>query len=98
MRILFGLAVCVRTMKGSKVAAGEPTATEVGVGVLVPHQLLVTLTVPGEPSLVKFFPVLPIAVLPAIRLKCMLNVMAEVGLPFKIPPATPGLPAAVPLA
>src|SRR5215470_4355062 len=95
MRILFGLAVCVSTMKGSKV-------TELGVpwvivveGALVPHQLLVALRVEPPPTtgISRFLPLG--ALLPANRLKCMFTVCWFA--PSQMPPP-PGVAPAPPAA
>src|ERR1041385_657848 len=85
MRILFGLAACVRTMKGSNVAVGVVLLI-VLAGVLVPHQLFVTVTVPL--MLLRLLPA--VAVFPVRRLKFIVRVPKPVlRFPTEIPPPLP---------
>src|SRR5215471_7579911 len=74
MRILFGLAVCVSTMKGSKVTALAVPCLIVAAGELVPHQLFVMVSVEEAPTtgISRLEPLG--AVLPASRLKLMVTV------------------------
>src|SRR5215472_10441564 len=81
IRILLGLAVWVSTMKGSNVAA----PLIVVAAALVPHQLLVAVTVEGDPATGKSR-LLPLgALLPARRLKLMLTTRL-VSAPIQSPP------------
>src|SRR5262249_22948419 len=90
MRISCGLPLCVRTMNGSKVVvAPVMVVLIVDPAALVPHQLLVAVTV--VPWLRRLLP-FPPAVLPASRLKLMVMGPAVGNVPpdpVKIPPPSP---------
>src|SRR5437763_8664262 len=85
MRILAGLAMCVRTMKGSNVAVVVVLLMVLATA-LVPHQLFVAVTVPS--MLLRLLP--KAAVLPARRLNVMFNVPnPPLRLPTEIAPPLP---------
>src|ERR1700746_1097268 len=87
--------MCVSTMKGSNVTAlGVPWVIVVAAA-LLPHQLLVALSVEPPPTtgISRFFPLG--ALLPAKRLKCMFTVCWFA--PNHIPPP-PGVAPAPPAA
>lgn len=91
MRILFGLAVCVRTMNGSKVVV-PPLATTVlivAAAAFVPHQLFVTVAV--ALLLLRLLPLPPLVVFPANRLKLMVKepVVPALAFPWEMPPPFP---------
>src|SRR5579859_1021434 len=92
MRILFGLATCVSTMKGSKVVVGTdpPSLCTVAIvldGLLVPHQLFVAVT--GLSSFQRFEP-RRLELLPASRLKLIVSEPDPgLSLPIAIPPPFP---------
>src|SRR5258708_21755346 len=85
MRMMAGVAPCVRTMKGSKVVL--PAAVLIVVlAAFVPHQLLVAAMV-----LLMFSRLLPEtpAVLPASRLKLMVKFPPPDTVPEEMPPPRP---------
>src|SRR5579864_7218222 len=86
MRILLGLAVCVRTMKGSNVVTPPLTVLIVVAAAFVPHQLFAAVTV--VLLLLRLLP-LPPAVFPARRLKAMLIGPAGLAFPVWMPPPLP---------
>ena len=91
MRMMAGVALCVSTIKGSKVVVGAGpgalcTLEMVLLAAFVPHQLFVTVALLS--MLERLLP-LPLVVLPASRLKLMVNGPAPLLLPRKIPPPFP---------
>src|SRR5437899_2675742 len=90
MRMMAGVALCVRTMKGEKVVVPPPLVLIVVPAALVPHQTSVALML--VPPFLRLFPT-PVAELPARRLKVMVSGPAALGkvpaLPFEIPPPGP---------
>jgi hypothetical protein len=105
MRILFGLAVCVSTMKGSKQICPAPGLGQFTVAappmvldaLFVPHQLLVAVTcAPG--LVVKRLLPPAVALLPASRLKLITKKLPLALLSTFTPPPPPGLPPPAPVA
>src|SRR5258708_32938227 len=89
--MIAGVALCVRTMNGSKVTELAVAVLMVGAGAFVPHQLFVALSVEPPPS-TGISRLLPLgAVLPASRVKCMLRVCGFA--PSQIPPPPGVVPA-----
>src|SRR5262245_45622643 len=89
MRMMASVALCVRTMKGSKVVVPPLMVWIVLAAASVPHQLLVAVTT--VPLLLRLLPD-PEVVLPARRLKLMVRGPAAGAaplLPVEMPPPLP---------
>src|SRR5882672_567130 len=84
--MMAGLAVWVSSMNGSNEVVPPLALLMVLAGVFVPHQLFVAVI--AVLTFSRLFPV-PVAVLPARRLKLMVEGPPPVRLPVKIPPPLP---------
>ena|SRR6476469_5752640 len=85
MRMIAGVALWVKTMKGSKFVVPPLILLMVVAGAFVPHQLFVTVAVVW----LLFRLLAAAAVLPARRLKLIVKLCASEGSPASMPPPFP---------